>query len=164
MGKQRNLLVCPPTVISGGQTGADQAGLRAAADAGLPTGGTAPKGWRTQAGPAPWLGTDYGLKEDTSSSYRPRTIKNVRVADMTIVFDKSNGKSPGSRLTIREAEKRGKVLLVNPTKKAMKKALREYDPATINIAGNREESHPGIHHDVRRFLRRVFLSVYGGDA
>ena len=49
-------------VVSGGQTGADQAGLRAARAAGIETGGWAPKGWETEEGPAPWL-SDYGLKE-----------------------------------------------------------------------------------------------------
>jgi hypothetical protein len=32
-------------VISGGQSGVDQAGLRAARTAGIMTGGTAPRGW-----------------------------------------------------------------------------------------------------------------------
>jgi hypothetical protein len=49
-------------VISGGQTGADQGGLRAAQACGIPTGGWAPRGWLTEAGPAPWL-ADWGLVE-----------------------------------------------------------------------------------------------------
>ena len=49
------------TVISGGQTGVDQAALRAARSCGIPTGGWAPRGWLTEDGPAPWL-ADYGLK------------------------------------------------------------------------------------------------------
>ena len=47
-------------IISGGQTGVDQAALRAAKACGIPTGGWAPKGWRTEDGPAPWL-ADLGL-------------------------------------------------------------------------------------------------------
>ena len=43
-------------VISGGQTGADQAGLRAAQACGIPTGDQAPRGWLTEAGPAPRAG------------------------------------------------------------------------------------------------------------
>jgi hypothetical protein len=50
-------------VISGGQTGADQGGLRAARACGIPTSGWAPKGWMTEAGPAPWL-ADWGLAGD----------------------------------------------------------------------------------------------------
>src|SRR5262249_6057013 len=37
-------------VISGGQTGVDQVALRAAKACGIPTGGWAPKGWRTEDG------------------------------------------------------------------------------------------------------------------
>ena len=40
-------------VISGGQTGADQAGLAVAKRLGIPTGGCMPKGWLTEAGPRP---------------------------------------------------------------------------------------------------------------
>ena len=40
-------------VISGGQTGADQAGWRAAKASGIPTGGWMPKGFLTEDGPRP---------------------------------------------------------------------------------------------------------------
>jgi hypothetical protein len=40
-------------IITGGQTGADQAAVRAGHAAGIPTGGFAPKGWLTEDGPAP---------------------------------------------------------------------------------------------------------------
>ena len=59
-------------IISGGQAGADQGGLLGARDAGLPTGSTAPKGWRTEDDPAPWL-VDFGLVESKSPSYAART-------------------------------------------------------------------------------------------
>src|SRR4051794_23098149 len=64
-------------VTSGGQSGVDQAALRAARAAGIPTGGTAPRlflaeveqpsldgktrWWRPE--PCPWLATDFGLVE-----------------------------------------------------------------------------------------------------
>ena len=38
-------------IISGGQTGADQIGLEVALSLGIPTGGTAPKGFITETGP-----------------------------------------------------------------------------------------------------------------
>ena len=59
-------------IISGGQTGVDAAALRAAKAVGIPTGGTAPKGWLTEDGPAPWL-AEYGLVESDSPFYPPRT-------------------------------------------------------------------------------------------
>lgn len=59
-------------IISGGQTGADQGGLSAAIILNIKTGGTAPKGYRTQAGSASWL-NKLGLLEHSSSDYAPRT-------------------------------------------------------------------------------------------
>jgi hypothetical protein len=64
-------------VISGGQSGADQAGLRAARTTGIMTGGTAPRGWLAEVADVqpdeddsvrwihrscPWL-ADFGLVE-----------------------------------------------------------------------------------------------------
>jgi Circularly permutated YpsA SLOG family len=43
-------------IISGGQTGADQAGWRAAKACGLETGGWMPKGWKTELGCSPFFG------------------------------------------------------------------------------------------------------------
>jgi len=74
------------TIISGGQYGADQAGLRVAIDLGLKTGGMVPKGWKTKFGPRPQL-QKLGLIEHPSSvSYVPRTKWNVKHSDATIRF------------------------------------------------------------------------------
>jgi predicted Rossmann-fold nucleotide-binding protein len=67
-------------VISGGQTGVDQAGLRAARAVGLATGGSAPRGWETEDGPAPWLA------ECEREGYLARTEANVRASDGTMIF------------------------------------------------------------------------------
>lgn len=61
-------------VISGGQTGVDQAALRAAKAARIPTGGYAPKGWLTEDGPAPWL-ADFGLIEMRMVGPLPRVLR-----------------------------------------------------------------------------------------
>lgn len=71
-------------IISGGQTGADMAGLRSAKNVGLLTGGTAPKAFQTESGPNPDLKTIYGLK--AFGNYKSRTIQNIRDSDGTIVF------------------------------------------------------------------------------
>jgi hypothetical protein len=61
-------------IVTVGQTGADQAALRAARAAGIPTGGWAPKGWLVESDdgrrnvPAPWL-TEYGLAECPEPGY-----------------------------------------------------------------------------------------------
>ena len=71
--------------LSGGQTGVDQAGLRAARAAGIPTGGWAPLGWLTEDGPAPWL-ADFGLIECPARGYPARTRRNVLDSDGTVWF------------------------------------------------------------------------------
>jgi hypothetical protein len=84
-------------VISGGQTGADQAALRAARACGIATGGWAPKGWLTE-GPldeeghpfpktvaSPWL-AGWELLECDEPGWRPWPRANVRDSDATLWF------------------------------------------------------------------------------
>lgn len=84
-------------VISGGQTGADLGGLRAAKAVGIATGGFAPKGWLIEGEggsgwvAAPWLGTDYGLTEcqlgeSVSERMVARRRLNVRDCDGVVLF------------------------------------------------------------------------------
>jgi len=71
-------------VISGGQIGADQAGLSAAKACGIRTGGSAPLGWLTSRGPQKKLLRRYGLKEHYQKGYKARTWANVKNSDGTI--------------------------------------------------------------------------------
>jgi hypothetical protein len=64
----------PKKIISGGQTGADQAALDVAIKLNIPHGGWIPKGRKTEAGLLP---EKYQLQEMTSVSYPLRTEKNV---------------------------------------------------------------------------------------
>lgn len=80
-------------IISGGQTGADRAGLEAGRALGLETGGTAPKGFQTSAGKDRALATTFGLKElelpqgrSVAQQYVARSMKNVDDADATVAF------------------------------------------------------------------------------
>src|SRR5262245_4392293 len=86
-------------VVSGGQTGADQAGLAVAKRLGIPTGGCMPRGWLTEAGPRPDLAVEYGLEETGTAAYSERTERNVLLADGTVVF--GDARSIGSMLTIK---------------------------------------------------------------
>ena len=49
-------------IISGGQTGADRAGLEVAKRLGYETGGTVPRGYKTSTGPDPTL-KEFGVVE-----------------------------------------------------------------------------------------------------
>lgn len=148
-------------VISGGQTGVDQVGLRVAKELGYRTGGTAPKGWLTDAGPAPWLGSEYGLVEDRTSSYRNRTIENVRCADCTVWFGQAS--SPGGRLTKQFAS--GRTLpgslasqwVENPTAAQLREILSQYPIRILNVAGNRLRTNPDVSVQAEAVLRGVLL-------
>lgn len=150
----------PSLVISGGQTGADQGGLRAAHALGIPTGGWAPKGYRTEQGPQPKLGSVFGLEEHpTEDDYEPRTYLNVQTADATVIFGR---RSRGSNLTERICKKTGKPFLwVQDTTKTSERIrfrlwLGRHLPECLNVAGNRESVSPGIGAEVEAFLLWVW--------
>ncbi len=136
-------------IISGGQTGADQAGLEAAAQLRIPTGGHMPKGWRTEAGARPDLAERYGLEEAATGSYPGRTELNVAASDGTVIFgDATTG---GSKLTRELADRYGRPCLVLPASAAPEAAARDlaawlagHSIETLNVAGNRESQAPGI--------------------
>ena len=141
------------TVVSGGQTGVDQVALEVAQGLNLQTGGVAPRGWRTDDGPAPWLGTRYGLVEHAvSDQYGPRTRENVRLSDATVIFSK--GKSPGSALTMRYCGDLGKPFLLNPTVSELQEFILRRGIKVLNVAGNRLRTFPESAE-----LARVVLSA-----
>src|SRR5689334_14024553 len=126
-------------VISGGQTGADQAALRAARAAGIPTGGWVPLGWLTEDGPAPRL-ADFGLVEMPTSDYRARTEQNVRDSDATLWFGSTD--TPGAKATLRAADGMGKPkMIVSPGREVRPSDvvswLDKTGVRTLNVAGNR---------------------------
>ena len=163
-------------IISGGQTGADIAGLRAGKVLGLETGGTAPQHFKTEGGNRPDLAKKYGLKE---GGYDPkvfpkRTMKNVDDADVTIAF--LYKPSPGTGKTIGYAQHgrwdygsgktmlTGKkpVLVIDGKNTNPAKSIREFLEATgatsVNIAGHKETSQPGLEKQVEA----VLIEALGG--
>jgi hypothetical protein len=91
-------------VISGGQTGADLAGWKAARSANIPTGGWMPKGFLAEDGPRPEFAELYGAKEHHSREYPPRTRQNVNESGVVLWFGDS--KSRGGKLTLGWAKTR----------------------------------------------------------
>jgi hypothetical protein len=126
-------------VISGGQTGADKTGLECAKKLGLETGGTAPKGYRTEAGKDLTLRDTYGLSESPHWDYAPRTKQNVLDAEITVWF--GNLGSPGYWCT-KNAARGKKEFIENPTPEAFKILCNHYE--VINIAGNRSSKNPRV--------------------
>ncbi len=140
-------------IISGGQTGADQAGLAAALVLGIETGGTAPPIFRTEKGSETYkLKTLYGLVEGIPDRtiYRKRTRQNIIDSDGTVVF--GNIDSAGSRLTVNICKQLSKPTILNPPKVILLKWIKDYNIQTLNVAGNRESKNPGIYDKVYNFL------------
>ena len=151
-------------VVSGGQTGADQAGLRAACLLGLATGGWAPRGWLTLDGPAPWLGTEYGLIE-SEWDYAGRTSANVRDSSATVRIA-HNFCSTGERCTLKAIKKWGRPYVdvnarfLDPefehaARRLLVRFLAEYKIRVLNVAGNSEKTSPGIGRAAEAFLVRA---------
>src|SRR3954464_2058117 len=86
-------------VVSGGQTGADQAGWRAARAFGIPTGGFMPAGFLTEDGKRPDLAEAFGAVELTTADYPARPRRNAAEADATPWFGSTD--TPGARATLR---------------------------------------------------------------
>jgi hypothetical protein len=71
-------------VVSGVQTGVDQAGWRAARAFGIPTGGWMPRGFLTEDGPRPDLAAAFGAVEMPTASYPARTAQSIGDAGTTL--------------------------------------------------------------------------------
>jgi hypothetical protein len=143
------------TIISGGQTGADRAGLEAARALGLATGGWAPSRYWTERGPDLSL-KSFSLRE--GGSLQERTRRNVADADATVVF--ACRPSPGSDLTVRLARQLGKPCrVIDPFAPGAAAEFRAFldqaRPGVLNVAGHRESRAPGIQAAVRALLLQV---------
>ena len=150
-------------VISGGQTGVDRAGLRAAKDLGIETGGWAPMLFQTERGPRPvTLGKIFGLQELRLASYPARTAMNITHSDMTIILDEKE--SRGSLLTREICLKKAKACFYMTfkdlgEKEEILKWVKSRKHDVINVAGNRESVSPGIEKIARIFFRGLFENL-----
>lgn len=149
-----------PKIISGGQTGVDQAALRAAQACDLETGGWAPKGFKTLAGPEPALKKVYGLRQHKSEAYEDRTYSNVEDAEATLQVYR-DPTSPGERCTLRAVDKYRRPLhridLANRGNGTIDKAAEFVARfGVVNVAGNSERTCPGIGEEARDVLVKVF--------
>ena len=155
-------------VISGGQNGADLAGLFAAKEFGIETGGHCPKFCQTSSGPNFDLRDVFGLEETKSTSYPKRTELNVKNSDGTIRFA-SNFGTAGEILTLRFIEQYKKpnfsVQLSRTNEIDEREMAAQYifnwivgnSIRILNVAGNRDDIRQGIHfHQTLNILRAVF--------
>jgi hypothetical protein len=153
-------------IVSGGQTGADRAGLEVALALGLTTGGWVPRGRRADDGVIPERYS--GLVETESDAYEARTEFNVRDSDATVIFS-FGPPTGGSALSARVAELLGKPVLfldlqACSTEEAvacLSQWLATTGPRVLNVAGSRQSEDPGISAAVTRVLREALQTGAG---
>jgi hypothetical protein len=154
-------------VISGGQTGVDQAALRAAASLGIAIGGWSPPGRVCDDGVIP---ANFPLKEtpDDRSPDAPdiprsqRTEWNVRDSDGTLVLclGPLADADAGTRFTADCATRyRKPIFVADPADLVDARRVREWIDAhgvqTLNVAGPSEQNCSGIGDLAETFVRQV---------
>lgn len=159
-------------VISGGQIGADIAGLRAAKRCGIATGGFIPKDYLTLAGIKPEYADLYDLVETDTDRYPLRTFRNVHDSDATLRIAYNFG-SPGERCTLKAINKYNKPRFDMYMRYVTGESTPPYDPiqylvswlsnanfniSVLNVAGNARLDMEPIVED---FLVNVFSAVNG---
>jgi hypothetical protein len=150
-------------VISGGQVGADIAGLRAAKRVGIETGGWMPRTFRTKQGPRPEYADLYNVKELTTRDYRARTRLNVEDSDATFRM-MLDPETAGEVATLWELKYAGKPYidfffdynykLLDPdgAEHKARRWLKINNIKTLNVAGN---AYIYLEPPVEEFLVRV---------
>ena len=156
-------------IISGGQTGADRAGLDFAIEKGLEHGGYVPRGRKAEDGR---IDDRYNLVELSTSSYPARTRRNIEESDGTVIFSLERLLSGSTKLTWDHANKLSKpVLHIYDTRKerifnqdslrleiqALTDFLCSNKIEVLNVAGPRESNEPGVYEWTLTMLR-LFLN------
>lgn len=148
-------------IVSGGQTGADRAGLDWAIRAQIPHGGWCPQGRRAEDGSIP---PHYRLTETPKRDYAQRTAWNVRDSDGTAIFSCSGSLSGGSALTQSIAQDLGRPVLHVHTGLGLENAgirlqdfVQQHAIQILNIAGPRQSHEPDVVGFVEMALSLAFV-------
>jgi hypothetical protein len=146
-------------VVSGGQTGVDRAALDWAINYHVAHGGWCPHGRRAEDGR---IAERYQVVETESAGYAERTKRNVRESDATLILN-AGPLEGGTLLTQRIAASAGKPCLVirldAPERAVEVQRVLEWLGSdaflTLNVAGPRERSRPGVYVMAYTMLRQL---------
>ena len=167
-------------IVSGGQTGADRAGIDFAIAYGIEYGGWVPKGGKAEdlTTPPGLLALYPLLEEAPTTSMAARTKFNIRDSDATLIIRPHGGvMSPGTKLTIELCEQLKKpYAVIDPNDWDGADQFAEFlhfvdkswrdnhawldgesestpmDPIVLNVAGPRESKSKGIYDAAMGFL------------
>jgi hypothetical protein len=147
-------------IISGGQTGVDQAALDVAIKLAVAHGGWIPKGRLTESGPLP---AKYSLMETLSSSYAERTEKNVQDADGTLIISRGL-LTGGSEYTREMAIKHDRPWLhIDLSQMAAFQAavainqwILQNKIEILNVAGPRASKDPSVYKNASDILESAY--------
>jgi hypothetical protein len=149
-------------IISGGQTGAEQAGWRAAKAFGVPTGGRMPKGFLSEDGPHPEFAERHGASEMPTDSVTAQTEQNVQDSDGTLWFGETT--TSAAQATVGACQRFGKPCMplypgasFEPVHVAA--WISENKVTTLNVAGNSESEESGIGDRAERFFGQVLQQL-----
>ncbi len=149
-------------IISGGQSGADRAGWRAARTFGVSSGGWMPRGFLAEDGPHPEFADQYGAAELPADSVRDRTEQNVLATDATLWFGVTT--TLRAQATVGACHRFAKPCMPVYSGASFEPChvatwIAENKIGTLNVAGNREQEEPGIGDRVERFLGEVLQQL-----
>jgi hypothetical protein len=157
-------------VISGGQTGVDQAALRAAQDCGLNVGGWCPPGRLCEAGVIP----DRFPLQETPEDRSPlapdiprsqRTEWNIRDSDASLILRPASlAADPGTDWAARHAARLGRpMLVVDPWDQDAASRIGAWldslEIRTLSVGGPSEGIVPGIGDQVYAVLAGIFSRI-----
>jgi hypothetical protein len=150
----------PLRIVSGGQTGVDRAALDVAMELGWPHGGWCPLGRIAEDG---FIPVRYRLRQTESPNYAVRTERNVIDSDGTLLLYRAQ-LTGGTELTWRFTRIHRRPCYLLRLEQAWDLAQvsewwQEQRIRTLNIAGPRESTSPGIGEAARQFLRELFALV-----
>lgn len=155
-------------IVTGGQTGVDRSALDVAIQLNYEYGGWCPRGRKAEDGIIDPIKYS-NLQETSTDRYQQRTEFNVRDSDGTLIIINGDEETMGrgSKLTMNMTKKYKKPLFI-PNLKENNENLNEIkiiqwismnNIQTLNIAGPREETTPGIYQLTQIFLTNFLKKI-----
>jgi Circularly permutated YpsA SLOG family len=150
-------------VISGGQTGVDQAALEAALRCGIPIDGWCPRHRHAEDGEIP---KKFLLRETASDDVAVRTELNVINSDSTLLLTSKVAPEDGTQFTETCAKHHRKPYVKiflderEPTPPAVVRTwLEDNRTQILNVAGPRASQRAGIYNKALEYLVALFTTM-----